>query len=907
METKTHTPEKFSNLPSFNLISQNNRKTYRGSEHPSKRWGHSVVLNNRAMIIFGGHHGQRSLSNIYSLDFTTLTWSKIEPCGNCPPARDSHSAVIINNNDMLIFGGNSSSGKLNDLWNFNFIDKKWTYINSKGDIPSPRDGHLSAVIKNFMVVYSGLDDKETENVIEDVKLYDINEKFWYDCEIIGELKKRDGLSCCLVNENMYLFGGQGPSDDEYSNDLSILQIEINDDYKDLKKKPKAIIKMCEINNNSPKPQVRASQTCVNYKNQFLIIIGGEGKTKIPLNDIWVFDLKTKIYTEVQLEGKEKIEGRFCHSCLIYGDILALYGGMQNSEVTLDNLTVLSIESKNGNNNKNNNNNSVKKDVEILPNNKKRKLNDNKNKNNNNINNNVEDDNNIHDNNICNNNVSNYQNELVDFSADTNDLLNMNFYSFEEIKKNYLNNLITWDFLKSLSDFYKWPIGCIGNLIQNSLKDHVCSKNVYIDIKKIKNTDEIYLSIKDDGKGILCTDFNGIMFSFIKNQNKELNYFQYGFSMKASALRLADSFLIISKTAKEFSIGMISKKLQKKITDSDFILTPIVNYRIEKNPDNNKMNYIPKSNYPLESLNLILDIISFLFKDKDELSDYIDSFNTGTHIFLFDLKTNDKSDNGYLRTVKDTNILNNNIGNISTNYELLFEEETKDIYLNEDIGFNEDSKQKIIDFSLKRYLSFMYLKPHKQINIYLFQKKVEIENPYYNIKLLSSSGKNIKKISQMDFNKENSNSDNEQNEEIIDCFYLDSKTYNGLLFNEKFIDSITSNNNMGVDDIKEKDYLNGVLLYKNNILISRLNQAFFGDLSFFIKKLMNIKENENSTEKNDYKSDNINFAKQLFKKHGYIQLPSIGYELMFNNMEIKDQVLFGYIYNKIKNLLHQINK
>ena len=55
----------------------------------------------------------------------------------------------------------------------------------------------------------------------------------------------------------------------------------------------------------------------------------------------------------------------------------------------------------------------------------------------------------------------------------------------------------------------------------------------------------------------------LCFLFIKNQNKELNYFQYGFSMKASAIRLADSFLIISKTQKELSIGIISKRLQKK--------------------------------------------------------------------------------------------------------------------------------------------------------------------------------------------------------------------------------------------------------------------------------------------------------------------------------------------------------
>ena len=78
-------------------------------------------------------------------------------------------------------------------------------------------------------------------------------------------------------------------------------------------------------------------------------------------------------------------------------------------------------------------------------------------------------------------------------------------------------------------------------------------------------------------------------------------------MKASALRLADSFLIISKTSKEVSIGMISKELQKKLDDKnrDFILTPIINYKIENDKDKEKEKkegnnkYIAKSNYPLE--------------------------------------------------------------------------------------------------------------------------------------------------------------------------------------------------------------------------------------------------------------------------------------------------------------------
>jgi hypothetical protein len=378
-------------------------------------------------------------------------------------------------------------------------------------------------------------------------------------------------------------------------------------------------------------------------------------------------------------------------------------------------------------------------------------------------------------------------------------------------------------------------------------------------------------------------------------------------MKASAMRLADSFLIISKTAKEVSIGMISKELQKKIKENDYILTPIVNYRIEKKIETNKMKYIPKSNYPYESINLIFDVTSFIFKNTDELMEYFDTFDTGTHIFLFDLKTKDR-EIGYLKTLNENNInLGNFTKNVYSNYELLFDEEENDIYLNEDYEFNEDIKKNIIDFSFKKYMSFMLLKPCRSINILLFGKKIDCENPYYNIKLMSKEGNNIKKLPYLNYADDGGNDKDEK----IDCFNIEGSEYKGILFNENFIDSITSNTNIGIDDIKEKDYLNGILLYKDNILIRRLNQPFFGEINFFIKKMVSINDKLYKTNENDFYNiipdTKNNICKNIFKKNGYIELPSIGFELTFNNMEIKDQALFGYIYNKIKILIQNINK
>ena len=52
--------------------------------------------------------------------------------------------------------------------------------------------------------------------------------------------------------------------------------------------------------------------------------------------------------------------------------------------------------------------------------------------------------------LSDNNINNNLIDMEDFAGDTNDLIEINFYSFEELKKNYLNNLMTWKFLLSLN-------------------------------------------------------------------------------------------------------------------------------------------------------------------------------------------------------------------------------------------------------------------------------------------------------------------------------------------------------------------------------------------------------------------------------------------------------------------------
>ena len=65
------------------------------------------------MILFGGHDGTRHLSDTFTFDLVTKTWSCLITDGITPSPRDSHVSVI-HGNSMYIFGGSSGTA-MNDL------------------------------------------------------------------------------------------------------------------------------------------------------------------------------------------------------------------------------------------------------------------------------------------------------------------------------------------------------------------------------------------------------------------------------------------------------------------------------------------------------------------------------------------------------------------------------------------------------------------------------------------------------------------------------------------------------------------------------------------------------------------------------------------------------------------------
>ena len=521
----------------------------------------------------------------------------------------------------------------------------------------------------------------------------------------------------------------------------------------------------------------------------------------------------------------------------------------------------------------------------------------------------------------------------------------NSFNFKEIKSDYLSNLISFSFLKKVGGFYQWPLLCFSNLIENSII-HGKATNIDINIncydseiyKRLelanKNTNlseyqsppsqlEKYggdytnkilvLSIGDNGLGIEKEIFNKILFCFDAKDtsitsciNNNQNYLNKNINIKSCCLRLGDSVFFLSKTKHELNIGLISKQLQMKM-HNDLILTPLVNYEIVKDEKNEGKNkYIFKSQMGLQSENIILNEIRFLFWSIDEIFSFADKFDTGTHIFIFDLKQFSPNKN-MLNKINNFELFFGYKSEYDLNYnDILYNTILKQKYLNDEN--NKNNFLNVIDLSLRKYLE-LFLFNYNGVNINLLSEKINTENNIIN-KLSSIVRNNIysNEVINTDNNTENIlNKENiliiddsfslkgkkDLNKEKINIILLKGELYKGILIkkNDKKEDTIKlikDTFNEDVTDSVDDLINNNILIYLENRLVCRLGQNKFGDIPYFIKM----------------KKD----KEWYYNYMGYIELPKNGlYELNLIKSEFKDNSMSFIFFSKINNLIKKLNK
>ncbi|CEP03510.1 Protein kinase domain-containing protein [Plasmodiophora brassicae] len=171
---------------------------------PPARENHALVVVGDRMIVFGGSEYGRLSNEVYELSLSTCTWKKIETSGKPPSARERHTMTIVDN-VAYIFGGQSAECEfLNDLYALDFSTWTWSLLNPP-KAPTPRNHHSAVAVDTRIYVFGG---KSHNGYFNDVHYYDISTRQWHQPQLQGiSPAGRWGHTSIAFDRRIVIFGG----------------------------------------------------------------------------------------------------------------------------------------------------------------------------------------------------------------------------------------------------------------------------------------------------------------------------------------------------------------------------------------------------------------------------------------------------------------------------------------------------------------------------------------------------------------------------------------------------------------------------------------------------------------------------------------------------------------------------
>jgi hypothetical protein len=112
-------------------------------EPPVAREGHSASVFRNNLLIFGGLSLEGLLNDVMALDLDFLEWHKPPVAGMPPIRRYQHSSCTFARK-LVIFGGFSEYGDVeHDLHALDMATYKWSTPETQGAPPAARMGHTA--------------------------------------------------------------------------------------------------------------------------------------------------------------------------------------------------------------------------------------------------------------------------------------------------------------------------------------------------------------------------------------------------------------------------------------------------------------------------------------------------------------------------------------------------------------------------------------------------------------------------------------------------------------------------------------------------------------------------------------------------------------------------------------------
>ncbi|XP_057952524.1 protein MICRORCHIDIA 6-like isoform X2 [Malania oleifera] len=282
-------------------------------------------------------------------------------------------------------------------------------------------------------------------------------------------------------------------------------------------------------------------------------------------------------------------------------------------------------------------------------------------------------------------------------------------------KNYLH--IHPKFLHSNATSHKWVFGAIAELLDNAI-DEIQNGATFVIVDKITNPRDgsHALLIQDDGGGMDPEAMRHCMSFGFSNKKSKSAIGQYGNGFKTSTMRLGTDAIVFSRHLDNRtlmqSIGLLSYTFLTK-TGHDRIVVPMVDY--EFNASTGTLQSSPRYGREHFKANLSLLLQWSPYSTEEELlKQFEDIGYHGTKIIMYNLWFNDEG-----------------------NMELDFDSDSEDICIAGEMkkvvtlpAWRAENEQHIahrLRYSLRVYLSILYLRIPQSFRIMLRGKVVELHN------------------------------------------------------------------------------------------------------------------------------------------------------------------------------------
>ncbi|MFH4974306.1 hypothetical protein AB6A40_001015 [Gnathostoma spinigerum] len=278
--------------------------------------GHTMIKYEGSLVVWGGYHmledgscEYRSPTHIYiypaSLDLSPRKWIVFTAnTGDVPPPT-SGSCGILWTHFMLIFGGyvsfevrGSLACHLSDVYMLNLISGQWNAVKCADDefIPSPRDKAAGWVSRNICYFFGGYGPHPSRLAR--------SERYLYDEAIAQYMLDESAEGGRFWNNQLVAFSPQN----------------------ECKK-----WKLIRTSGTIPSPRAAAASVLLPSKNCALVFGGRSGSNR--LNDLYLLDMETMIWTNVNVGIRPGCRSWCSMACLDESTVV-IQGGLSNEDCVL---------------------------------------------------------------------------------------------------------------------------------------------------------------------------------------------------------------------------------------------------------------------------------------------------------------------------------------------------------------------------------------------------------------------------------------------------------------------------------------------------------------------------------------------------------------------------------------------